>query len=38
VAGFVSTLPGVRILGGDDALHRFVDEDVDGEAFMVSIL
>ncbi len=35
VAHFVSTLPGVRMLNGDEIFHRLIEEEVDGEAFLL---
>ena len=35
VAHFVATIPGVRILNGDDVFHRILEEEIDGEAFLL---
>ena len=35
VAHFVATIPGVRILNGDEVFHRIIEEEIDGEAFLL---
>ena len=35
VAHFVASLPGVQMLNGDDIFHRLIEEEIDGEAFLL---
>jgi|FrelakmetLWP11LW_1041352.scaffolds.fasta_scaffold63486_1 hypothetical protein len=35
VAHFVASLPGVQLLNGEEIFHRLIEEEIDGEAFLL---